>query len=288
MEKKTKKYTDTQYKKDKKKLIGIGFLLMAGIVIFLHLWNMGRLEEIRIGAERFEREKIEMGITASPVSPDFQDIIDKKIDEIWDLKQKEVVYNEKDFPNFKITIPETWQEIQKKEIETLEIVKEMNKINANILFLAHNLNIEMLLLEKMKQDGVKIEDWGIPQLPELQKTDIIMDTTLFSILEFKELNNFDYFTNFIIQFDKNREDFEKIKWKIEEIDKNQIKVNGKYLIFLPEIENYMYLYSYKKIKIIDKNFYVFIFLRFSEITEKNKEEFDSLLRSVIINLEAKK
>lgn len=290
-------YTPEQYRKDKKKLIGAGMLIMAGIVFLLHNWNMGRLDEIRAERIRAELER-EMATNEAerPAVPAFGDIFDLEkmispeiIDKVIEgIGEDNVQYREENFENFKITISSEWQEFERESLEVVlpGISYEIGKAAGEILFLAHNFDIRSIIINMLRGGDINI-GLNMPQIDSRQLVAQLerQETLILGIVEFKKLKKTDNFIEMMNQFDKESDDFKIIDKNIIEKKENEIRIKTKFSLS-QEIDGgteEVQVYSYKKIVLINEKAYAFVFLGDSELTEKNREKIDKILKSVTIN-----
>lgn len=289
-------YTPEQYQKDKKRLIGVGMLIMAGIVFLLHNWNMGRLDEIRAEKIRAELER-EMATNEAerPAIPAFRDIFDLEkmispeiINQAIEGIETDIIqYKEKEFVNFKITISSEWQEFEKEGLETIipGINDEIGKADGELLFLAHNFDIKRIIMDMLRGDDIDI-GLNMPQIDSRQLVAQLeaQEILVFGIVEFKGTGG-DTFIEVIKELDKESDAFEIMDKDIIEKKENEIRIKTKFSLSqeidgrIEEIQ----VYSYKKIVLINEEAYAFVFLGDSELTEKNREKIDKILKSVTIN-----
>ena len=280
-----RKYTDEQYRKDKKKLIGVGLLILALFFVLLTFWHRDRFADRRIDRERqaIEREKGVMPDMAMPAL-DLGEMMEKAgIDDILKDLGKEVPPKKHSFQNFIISLPTTIEEILENQ-EFENNIEQLLDQYVSIKFFGQNFDKNLIKKQLLEQFMKQEQQEKIPEL-DVDIIGMLPSFFLFTIIELQEINNLTDCSSLLKSIEKkDGKDFEIIEKKIIEETENEIRLMTTFRIKL-EMEGQMpqtRFYSYKKLRIINDNAYLFAFLSLVEIDKNAQKELDNILKSVII------
>jgi len=280
-----KKYTREQYRKDKKKLIGVGFLILAFFLVLLTLWHRDRFADRQIYREQKAIER-EEGVIPDMTIPafDFGEIMEKAgIGELLKTLEKEVPTEKYSFQNFTISLPTTIEEFPEKQ-KFENNIKQFLGQNVSVKFFAQN-NIDKNLIKKQLLEQF-MKQGQQEQLFELDvdMTGMLPPFSLFTIIELQEINNLIDFKALLESIEKKDSgNFEIAEIKIIKETENEIQLKTTFLVTIGMQEQpKKRFYSYKKLRIINDNAYLFAFLDLAEIDEESQKELDKILESVII------